>query len=67
VLGQSISLGAAPFQLCTWDGTASSVTVLDVAFDSMMKPEGVTAFPGDGARKILIVDDAGGFAIVDSL
>jgi hypothetical protein len=67
VLGRSISGGAAPFQLCTWDGTASTVTVLDVAFDSMMKPEGVTAFPGDGIRKILIVDDAGGFAIVNSV
>ncbi len=67
LLGRSVSLGAAPFQLCTWDGTASTVTVLDVKFDSMMKPEGVTAFPGDGPRKILFVDDAGGFAVVNAL
>jgi hypothetical protein len=28
-----------------------------------MKPEGVTAIPGHGPRKVLIVDDAGGFAV----
>ena len=66
VLGRSVSLGAAPFQLCTWDGAASTVTVLKVEFDKAMKPEGVTAIPGDGARTILVVDDAGGFAVIDA-
>jgi hypothetical protein len=73
VVGRSISGGAVPFQLCTWDGTASAVNVLDVTFEpdfsstSPMKPEGVTAFPGDGPRKILIVDDADGFAILSTI
>ena len=67
-MGRSISGGDVPFQLCTWDGIAAAANVLDVTFEpaSSMKPEGVTAFPGDGARKILIVDDAGGFAILSS-
>jgi hypothetical protein len=71
IVGRSIS-GGVPFQLCTWDGTASAVNVLDVTFEPpatsicAMKPEGVTAVPGDGARKILIVDDAGGFAVLSA-
>lgn len=65
VVGRSRSGGAVPFQLCTWDGASSAVDILDVTFEPhVMKPEGVTAFPGGGARKILIVDDAGGFATV---
>jgi hypothetical protein len=73
IVGRSISVDDARFQLCTWDGTASAVNVLDVTFEppassiSAMKPEGVTAVPGDGARKILIVDDAGGFAILSTV
>jgi hypothetical protein len=51
IVGRSISGGDALFQLCTWDGTASAVNVLDVTFKppassiSAMKPEGVTAVP----------------------
>ena len=43
VVGRSISGGDVPLQLCTWDGTASAVNVLDVTFalDSM-KLEGVS-------------------------
>jgi hypothetical protein len=62
VLGRSISGATAPFQLCTWDGTSTTVTVLDVKFNQSMKPEGVTVFHADGARRILIVDDARGYA-----
>jgi hypothetical protein len=62
VLGRSISGAAGPFQLCTWDGTSTTVTVLDVKFNQSMKPEGVTVFHADGARRILIVDDARGYA-----
>ena len=63
VLGRSISGAAAPFQLCTWDGTSTTVKVLDVSFDNpSMKPEGITVFHADGARRILIVDDASGYA-----
>ena len=64
VVGRSISGGNAPFQLCTWDGIASTVNVLDYTFAATMKPEGVTAFPGNGPRKLLIVDDASGFAVL---
>jgi hypothetical protein len=73
VMGRSIGGQNVPFELCTWDGTASAVNVLDVTFEppvsstSPMKPEGVAAFPGDGPRKILIVDDAGGFAILSTV
>jgi hypothetical protein len=63
LLGRSISLGKAPFQLCSWDGGAPTVQVLDATFVSGMKPEGVTAIPGAGPRKLLIVDDASGFAL----
>jgi hypothetical protein len=73
VVGRSISGQTAPFELCTWDGTASTVDVLDVRFEppvsstSPMKPEGVTAFPGEDPRRILIVDDAGGFAVLSTI
>jgi hypothetical protein len=64
VVGPATSFGDVPFELCTWDGTSSAVNILDVTFDSTsMKPEGVTAVPGDD-RKILIVDDASGFAVL---
>ena len=69
ILGRSRSREAARFQLCRWDGTSVTVEVLDVSFQRlmkpgtiMMKPEGITVFHADGARRILIVDDAGGFA-----
>jgi hypothetical protein len=62
ILGRSISGGRAPFQLCTWDGTSTTVKELPVKFQPLMKPEGVTVFHADGARQILIVDDAGGYA-----
>jgi hypothetical protein len=62
ILGRSISRAAAPFQLCTWDGTSRNVKVLDMNFHPSMKPEGVTVFQTNGARQILIVDDAGGYA-----
>jgi len=73
VVGRS-TVGLVPFELCTWDGVSSGMNVLDVSFRTLnkpgvappMKPEGVTAFPGHGPRKILIVDDAGGFAVVNS-
>jgi hypothetical protein len=73
VVGRSISGENVPFELCTWDGTAPALNVLDVTFEppisspSPMKPEGATAFPGDRPHKILIVDDAGGFAVLSNL
>lgn len=64
VVGRSISFAHAPFELCSWDGTSPTVSVLDVTFEGLsMKPEGVTAVPGDD-RKILIVDDDSGFAVL---
>lgn len=72
ILGRSTA-GDAPFELCGWDGTAPTVTVLDVTFEPpasspmAMKPEGVTVLPGDGARSVLIVDDAGGFVVIDGV
>ena len=65
LLGRSVSSKRVPFQLCTWDGSSPTVNVIDVTFERRsMKPEGVTAIPGKGARRILFVDDAGGFAVL---
>lgn len=62
VLGRSITGGAVPFRLCTWDGVGTAADELNVDFASSMKPEGVTVFTVDGVRRVLIADDAGGFA-----
>jgi Protein of unknown function (DUF3616) len=65
LLGRSTSSSDAPFQLCTWDGSSEEVTLLDVAFHRSMKPEGVTTFWSGDEKKILIVDDGGGYAVFD--
>ena len=31
-----------------------------------MKPEGITTFSSGGERKILVVDDRGGYAVVNA-
>lgn len=64
LLGRSTSTDDAPFQLCTWDGASDQVTILAVEFQKSMKPEGVTTFIDNG-KKVLIVDDRGGFAVLD--
>ena len=61
LLGRSISGGTEPFSLCTWDGEADEVVPFGVEFHKGAKPEGVTTFDG----KILLVDDGGGFAVLD--
>jgi hypothetical protein len=60
--GPSSTDVGVPFQLCVWDGTSAAIEVLQVRFESTMKPEGVTVFDVAGTRHVLIVDDAGGFA-----
>ena len=65
LLGRSTSSGDEPFQLCTWKGGDDDVELLDVTFHRSMKPEGVVAFSGGDERKLLIVDDRGGYAVVD--
>lgn len=63
LLGRSISSDPhVPFELCVWDGVGTAAEVLPVTFEQTMKPEGVTVFDVDGVRRILIVDNAGGFA-----
>ena len=64
LLGRSKSTGKQPFQLCTWNGRSDEVSLLDVAFHRSMKPEGVTAFSDGDRKKILIVDDRGGYAVL---
>ena len=64
LIGRSLSRGDEPFQLCTWNGSSDEVTLIDVEFHRSMKPEGITTFSSDGKRKILLVDDTGGYAIV---
>jgi Protein of unknown function (DUF3616) len=65
LLGRSLSQGDEPFQLCAWNG-ADDVRLIDVKFHPSMKPEGVTAFTSGGKKKVLIVDDRGGYAVVNA-
>jgi hypothetical protein len=64
LLGRSRSGDDAPFQLCAWNRGSDDVRLIDVKFDRKMKPEGVTTFSSGGKRKFLVVDDAGGYAVV---
>ena len=65
LVGRSKSSGKEPFQLCTWNGTSDEVRLLDVTFHRSMKPEGVTNFSSGDQKKILVVDDGGGYAVLD--
>jgi hypothetical protein len=64
LLGRSTSDGDAPFQLGTWNRDNDTAELLDITFHRTAKPEGVTTFSVDGEQRILIVDDAGGYAVV---
>jgi ABC-type phosphonate transport system ATPase subunit len=64
LLGRSTSTGNEPFQLCVWNGR-DDVQLLDVTFHRSMKPEGVVAFSSDDERRLLVVDDRGGYAVFD--
>ena len=65
LLGRSTSTGDEPFQLSGWDGSSDNVQLLDVRFHRSMKPEGVVAFSSGDERRLLIVDDRGGYAVCD--
>jgi hypothetical protein len=62
LLGRSLSGDDAPFQLCAWTRGSDDVRLIDVKFEKSMKPEGITTV-SSGKRKILVVDDAGGYAV----
>jgi hypothetical protein len=64
LVGRSLSRGDEPFQLCAWNGSSDEVRLIDVEFHRSMKPEGITTFSSGGKRKILLVDDTGGYAVV---
>ena len=64
LLGRSTSTGDEPFQLGAWNGS-DKVQLLDVTFHRSMKPEGVVAFSSGDERRLLIVDDRGGYAVFD--
>lgn len=64
LLGRSLSRGDEPFRLCIWTAGSDEVRLVDVKFHRSMKPEGVTMFSIGGKRKILLVDDTGGYAVV---
>ena len=63
LIGRSLSGDDAPFQLCAWTRGSDDVRLIDVKFEKNMKPEGVTTVSSGGKRKILVVDDAGGYAV----
>jgi hypothetical protein len=64
LIGRSTSPADEPFQLCAWDGSSDTIHQLDVKFHRSMKPEGVVAFSSGEERRLLIVDDRGGYAVV---
>ncbi len=64
LLGRSTSATDEPFQLCSWNGVGDTVQLLDVRFGKSMKPEGVVAFSSGDERRLLIVDDRGGYAVI---
>lgn len=64
LLGRSASHDDAPFRLGTWPRGGDAVRLLDITFHRSAKPEGVTAFSAGGERKILVVDDNGGYAVL---
>lgn len=65
LLGRSLSGADAPFELYAWDGaSATASAVPGVAFSPKAKPEGVTVASIGGKRKLLVVDDRGGFAVL---
>jgi len=65
LLGRSTSTGNEPFQLCAWNGSSDDIQLLDVTFHRSMKPEGVVAFSSGDERRLLVVDDRGGYAAFD--
>ena len=65
LIGRSKSTGDEPFQLCAWNGSSDDLQFFDVTFHRSMKPEGVVAFSIGDERKLLIVDDRGGYAMLD--
>lgn len=64
LIGRSTSMADEPFQLCAWDGRSDSIHLLDVKFHRSMKPEGVVVFSSGDERRLLIVDDRGGYAVI---
>jgi hypothetical protein len=66
LLGRSLSQGDEPFQLCAWNGSSDSVTLSDLKFHRSMKPEGITTFWSGGKKRIVVVDDRGGYAVFDA-
>jgi hypothetical protein len=66
LIGRSLSQGDEPFQLCLWNGSSDDVRLVDVKFHRSMKPEGITTFSSGAKRKILVVDDGGGYAVINA-
>jgi hypothetical protein len=65
LLGRSTSSSDDPFQLCAWNGSSDNLQLLNVRFHRSMKPEGVVAFSSGDERRLLVVDDGGGYAVCD--
>ena len=66
LLGSAARKGDEPFRLAIWDGGPEGVAnVLPrVAFAAEMKPEGLARTVRDGRECLVIVDDAGGYAVL---
>ncbi|MGV0744995.1 hypothetical protein [Mycolicibacterium sp. XJ870] len=65
LLGRALSDGDEPFLLAVWNRDRNDLHILDTKFHKSMKPEGITTFFVGGQKKMLIVDDRGGYAVID--
>ncbi|MGV0811900.1 hypothetical protein ABQF34_08030 [Mycolicibacterium boenickei] len=63
LVGKSLSGKSDPFTLHTWTRGADALHDTGARFHRSMKPEGCTVFYRNGERRILIVDDRGGYAV----
>jgi hypothetical protein len=66
ILGRATSGTDVPFVIYTWDGNDEGrMTKMEgVAFEEDAKPEGIAAGTLGGRRVMLVVDDAGGYAVL---
>lgn len=67
IVGKTVSGSKAPFELYEWKGgKPGKMRRLNVSFADKMKPEGISGGTVAGKPVFLIVDDAGGFQVLQA-